>query len=164
MSLYSVDKLISEARQLAAEYRKTTGSPLPGISSEIARHDAIRLLGLKAVENGSGHDALGTGVREGKRVQIKGRVIQDDNQRGLRIGQIKVDQEWDSVVLVLLDKDYEPYELYEVDRHEVIDAGGDTSEKRSKRGSMTLARFLAISNLVWSREDGLLDDGVWVND
>lgn len=164
VSIYSVDKLISEARQLAAEYRKTTGSPLPGISSEIARHDAIRLLDLTAVENGAGHDAIGNGVREGKRIQIKGRVIQDDNQRGLRIGQIKVEQEWDAVVLVLLDAEYEPFEVYEVERDEVIEASAGTSENRSKRGAMTLARFKAISSLVWTREDGLLDDGVWVND
>lgn len=164
MSLYSVDKLISEARQLAAEYRRTTGGPLPGISGEIARHDAVRLLDLTLVENGASYDATGNGEREGKRIQIKGRVIQDDNQKGLRIGQIKVEQEWDSVVLVLLDSDYEPFEVYEVDRDDVVEASASSSQNRSKRGAMTLARFKAIASLAWTREDGLVEDGVWTND
>ncbi|NOX26690.1 MAG: hypothetical protein GXP21_00605 [Gammaproteobacteria bacterium] len=164
MSVYSVDKLISEARQLAAEYRRTTGGPLPGISGEIARHDAVRLLDLTLVENGVSYDATGNGDREGKRIQIKGRVIQDDNQRGLRIGQIKVEQEWDSVVLVLLDSEYEPFEVYEVDRDEVVEASANSSQGRSKRGAMTLARFKAIASLAWTREDGLTKDGVWINE
>lgn len=164
VSLYSVDKLISEARQLAAEYRRTTGSPLPGISGEIARHDAVRLLDLTLVETGVSYDAIGNGSRDGKRIQIKGRVIQDDNQRGLRIGQIKIEQEWDTVVLVLLDSEYEPFEVYEVEREEVIEASAETSKNRSKRGAMTLARFKAISNLVWTRDDGVVENEIWTND
>lgn len=164
VSIYSVDKLISEARQLAAEYRRTTGNPLPGISGEIARHDAIRLLGLTAVDNTAAYDALGSGRREGKRIQIKGRVIQDGNLKGLRIGQLKTEQDWDTVILVLLDNNYEPFELYEVERDEIIEANNDSSASRSKRGAMTLARFKAIGCLIWTREDGLIEDGLWVND
>lgn len=43
--LYSVEKLISEARTLAADYRNATGKTL-ALSSEIALHDAITLLEL----------------------------------------------------------------------------------------------------------------------
>jgi len=164
VSLYSVDKLISEARKLAAEYRRTTGNPLPGISGEIARHDAIRLLGLDAVENGVSYDAVGHGQREGKRIQIKGRVIQDDNVRGLRIGEVKAEQEWDAIVLVLLDSDYEPFELYEAERDEIIGSENDPASRNNKRGAMTLARFKVIAHLVWTREDGLIEDSLWVND
>ena len=93
MSLYSVDKLISEARRIAAEYRRTTGKPL-GISAEIARHDACTLLGLKAVQGpgGAGFDAIGQGAREGKRIQIKGRAIFDERKRTQRIGQLKMER------------------------------------------------------------------------
>ena len=176
MSLYSVDKLISEARQLAAEYRRTTGSPLPGISGEIARYDAMRLLDLTAAENGVSYDAVGNAQREGKRIQIKGRVIQDDNNRGLRIGQVKVEQEWDAIVLVLLDSDYQPFELYEADRDDIIGSENELASRTgprarstpgvrsNKRGAMTLARFKVIASLVWTREDGLIEDGLWVND
>ncbi|HUT41486.1 MAG TPA: hypothetical protein VM011_09110, partial [Gammaproteobacteria bacterium] len=67
--VYSIDKLISETRRLAAEYRRSTGQALP-VSAEIARHDAARLLGLTLCEPGTaGVDAIGTGNREGQRVQ-----------------------------------------------------------------------------------------------
>ncbi len=60
MGVYSVDKLISEARRLAAEFRRTTGKPLPGVSGEIAEHDAARLLNLKLCdERSGGYDAIG---------------------------------------------------------------------------------------------------------
>ena len=65
--LYSVGKLISEARKLAAEYRRTTGKTL-AISGEIARHDAITLLNLEPVEEGQGFDAVDT---EGQQLVIK---------------------------------------------------------------------------------------------
>lgn len=73
--VFAVDKLISEARQLAAEYRRATGQPL-GISGEIAQHDACHLLDLEPTTNRSdGFDAIGRGTRQGQRIQIKGRVI-----------------------------------------------------------------------------------------
>jgi len=164
VSLYSVDKLISEARQLATEYRRTTGNPLPGISGEIARYDAIRLLDLAAAENGVSYDAVGNGQRKGKRIQIKGRVIQDDNVRGLRIGQVKSEQEWDSIVLVLLDCKHEPFELYEAERDEIVGSENDTVSRSNKRGAMTMARFKVIAHLVWTREDGLMEDSLWATD
>ncbi len=78
MSVYAVDKLINQARVLASDYRKTMGKPLAGISSEIAEHDAVTLLDLELCQpRVSGYDAVGKGSREGKRIQIKARVIPD---------------------------------------------------------------------------------------
>ena len=73
---YAADKLIAQARQLAAEYRRTMGKPLPGISSEIAEHDAVRLLGLEPkASQDAGWDAVDPAT--GRRVQIKSRTIFD---------------------------------------------------------------------------------------
>ena len=96
---------MSEARKLAVEYRRTTGKPLPGISGEIANYDAARLLDLELVKDNApgGYDAIGKGKREGRRVQVKGRAILDEKKSGQRIGQLKLEQDWDSVVLVLMD-------------------------------------------------------------
>ena len=47
--VYSVDKLIEQARQLATDYKKMTGKPLPGVSNEIAEHDACKLLDLSLI-------------------------------------------------------------------------------------------------------------------
>ena len=104
MGVYAVDKLMQEARRLAAEYRRATGQPL-GISGEIAEYDAARLLGLEIIKDPSlGYDAVGHGAHEGRRIQIKGRVIFDERKQAHRLGQLNLDREWDSVILVLMDE------------------------------------------------------------
>lgn len=165
MSLYSVDKLMSQTRKLAADYRRATGQPLP-VTAEIANFDAASLLDLELVQPPpGGYDALGrSGEREGVRYQIKGRVIFDDSKGGHRIGQLKLDQEWDAVLLVLLDDEYEPFEIFEADRATIIEAVEEgASSRRSKRGAMSVARFKYIARLVWSREEGVVEDEIWDN-
>jgi hypothetical protein len=165
MELYSLDKLIAEARRLAAEYRRATGKSL-GLTSEIARYDAAHLLGLElvAAQEGVGYDALGRGRWEGLRVQIKGRAIFEEGRPGQRLGQVKTSQDWDLIMLVLMDESFEPYEIYEADRRAVVEAVDESREsKRSRRGAMSVARFKAVGRLVWSRANGLEDDGYWDN-
>ena len=158
---YAADKLIAQARQLAAEYRRTMGKPLPGISSEIAEHDAVRLLGLEAkASTEAGWDAVDP--HSGRRIQIKSRTIFDETKGGERIGQLKMNQEWDSVILVLMDEDYEPYEIYEALREDLAEFADASSRNRAKRGAMSVARFKIIGELVWDRVNGR-QAGVWDN-
>jgi len=158
MAVYDVDKLMTEARKLAATYRRATGKAL-GISTEIAVHDVIRLMKLIPAQPGTGgYDAIGTGPREGRRIQIKGRTLFSDKKGGQRIGQIKADQEWDSIMLILMDEDYEPQEIFEASREAIAEATADTSASRARRGAMSVARFRAIGKRVWSREGGPSDD------
>lgn len=160
MVVYSVEKLIAQAKQLAADYKKTTGKTLPGVSVEIAEHDAARLLDLDlCADRSAGYDAVGKG---GKRIQIKGRAIFDDSKSGYRIGQIKVDKPWDSIVLVLMNEDYEPFEIYEADREVILDVLGESSASQKKRGALSVSRFRIIADLVWTREEGLIG-GIWDN-
>ena len=163
MSVYAADKLIGQARQLAAEYRRTMGKPLPGISNEIAVHDAIRLLQLQPVEDNDsgGYDAIDPS-RDDKKIQIKSRTIFDERKSGQRIGQIKMEQTWDSVVLVLMDEDYEPYEIYEAERDELLRASERSSSNRARRGALSVARFKIIGRLAWDRDNGL-EAEVWDN-
>lgn len=164
MSLYSVDKLISEARRIAAEYRRTTGKPL-GISAEIARHDACTNLELEPQEDAAGYDAIGLkGEREGVRFQIKGRAIFDGKKGGQRLGQIKTDQDWDKILLVLMDENFETTDIYEASRDDMledIDEAGTSN--RQKRGAMSVARFKRLAHLVWNKDEGLIEDKVWDN-
>jgi len=158
---YAADKLISQARVLAAEYRRTMGKPLPGISSEIAEHDAVRLLNLesKASDEG-GWDAIDPD--NGDRIQIKSRTIFDESKSGQRIGQLKMSQDWDAVVLVLMDENYEPYEIYRAHRDDLTEFIGKSSSNRAKRGAMSVARFKIISELVWDSIGGQQEE-VWDN-
>ncbi len=162
MSVYAADKLIGQARQLAAEYRRAMGKPLPGISTEIALHDAVRLLRLEPVEKPQGGYDATDPARDHKRIQIKSRTIFDESKAGQRIGQIKVEQEWDSVVLVLMDEEYEPYEIYEAERDELLEYMEKSSSSRARRGALSVARFKIIGRLVWTRENGL-EGEVWDN-
>ncbi len=143
MTLYAVDKLMGEARRIAAEYRRTTGKSL-GISAEISRHDACRLLELEVEDSAGGFDAYD---KEGKKIQIKGRAIFDESKSGQRIGQIKLEQDWDALVLVLMDSDFQTTEIYRAEHNVVVDALEDST--RSKRGAMSVARFKKIAELVW---------------
>jgi hypothetical protein len=73
-----------------------------------------------------------------------------------------VDQDWDSVVLVLMDEEFTPTEIYEASREAVMDAMDEVQQsKRSKRGAMSVARFKNIAQLVWTAEEGKIDDEVW---
>lgn len=163
--VYDVDKLITQARRLAADYRRATGKTLPGVSVEIAENDAARLLGLELVEDRTqGYDAIGLADSnmEGLKVLIKGRTIFDESKSGQRIGQIKADKPWDAVVLVLMDEDYEPFEIYTGYREDLIEHLDDVSSRSKKRGAMSVARFKILSELSWTREDGL-EEAVWDN-
>ena len=158
---YAAEKLIAQARQLAAEYRRTMGKPLPGISNEIAEHDAVRLLGLEPNDsNEAGWDARDP--VSGQRIQIKSRTIFDESKGGQRIGQLKTSQEWDAVVLVLMDEDYEPYEIYQATREDLAPFLDAPSSSRAKRGAMSVARFKIIGELVWDSVSGGHDE-VWDN-
>lgn len=159
--VFSVDKLISEARHLAAEYRRTTGQPL-GISGEIAQHDACNLLDLEPVKDvDSGFDAIGRGERHEERIQIKGRVIFDEVKKNQRIGQLKVEQDWDRVMLVLMDENYETEAIYEADRDTLLEALNEQqTSNRNKRGVMSVAKFKNIADLVWTRDEGVIEDEI----
>lgn len=149
VSVYSFNKLMSEARKLAADYRHMTGNTLP-ISGEIARHDAATLLGMTLVEAGGGYDALD---HAGNRVQIKGRVQFDGQKSKPRVGQLRIGQNWDVAVLVLMDENYEPVEIFQM-THEKIKAlmEDGVGKRRIGRGAMSVARFRAAGECVWSRE------------
>lgn len=154
MTVYSIDKLITETRRLAAEFRRSTGQSLP-VSGEIARYDAARLLGLTLCDQRTGGvDALGNDQREGQRIQIKSRIMTTEKKTGARIGQLNPNGEWDTILLVIMDEDYEPTEIYEATREEVQEAMSDSS-KRNSRGALSVAKFKIISWLVWTRETGL---------
>ena len=82
----------------------------------------MRLLGLEVPPvRQSGYDAIRKKGREIERLQIKGRCVLSQKP-GQRLGSIDPRKEWDSVLLVLLDEDLEPMEIYEAQRAEVVEA------------------------------------------
>ena len=160
MSVFAVDKLITQARRLAKEYRQVTAKTLP-VTGEIAINDAIRLLGMAAAsELNCGFDAVLEYQQQRLRVQIKGRAIVNSKRSGHRLGQLKLEQDWDAIVLVIMDVDYETSEIYLAERETIMEA---INESKNKRGSISIARFKIIGELLWSAENGIENDGYWNN-
>jgi hypothetical protein len=163
MAVYDLDKLISETRRLAADYRRATGKSL-AVSSEIAKHDACVQLQLEPINNdeSGGFDAIGLQPPwKGLRIQVKGRAIFDEGKSGQRIGQLKLDKDWDAVVLVLMDEDFNPYEMYLAARHDILDAMEEDTSKRRNRGAMSVAKFKHIGHCVWTASEGRVSNDVW---
>lgn len=152
VDIVAVGKLINQVKAIAKEYRELTGRPL-GITGEVAEYEAARLLNLKLSNvRQAGYDA--TRLSDNAKIQIKGRVLFDKSKLGQRIGRIRLDCEWDSVMLVLLDADFLPVKIYEASRVKVEEAlTAPGSRARNERGALAVSKFISIANPVWSRDD-----------
>jgi hypothetical protein len=152
MTAERVMQILAETKRLAREYYDLTGKPL-GITGEVAEYEAARLLGVELTPaRWAGYDAIEQ--REGKpwRLQIKGRVILPGAKPGQRVGRIDITKDWDAVLLVLLDQDFEATAMYEADRRSVIEAlTAPGSRARNERGALGVSRFRAISRPRWRR-------------
>ena len=137
---------MSQTRSLAATYRKTTGQSLP-VTMELARFDAIRLLGLESIEE-SDDQAKGMIKGQSVHIQIKGRVIFSNKKSRQRVGQLNFSRQWDATLLVIYDSEYQPQSIYYATR----DLLEQQSNHENKRGSMTVAKFKAIGEQVWQAE------------
>lgn len=144
-------ELLSKAKKIAQEYRAITGKPL-GITGEVAEYEAARLLGVQLTSaRNCGFDAVRP--KDGKRFQIKGRCILTGNGARQRLGSIDVAKEFDAVLLVLLDSDFEAMEIFEADRAAVVAAiTAPGSKARNERGALAVQHFKRIGRSVWRRE------------
>ena len=158
MGVYDIDKLMAEARRLAADYRRATGKTL-AISGEIAVSDAVTLLGLEPAEAGvEGYDALRRTEHGAERLQVKARMLFDDTaRRPHRLGQLRIEQGWDAVLLVLMDENYDTIEIVEAPRAAIEESLAEATP--NKRGTLSVARFRNIGRRVWTREEGRVSDG-----
>ena len=151
MSVYKLDKLMEETRRLAAEYRRSTGTTLP-VSAEIAKYDAMRLLGLvPPAESERAVDALRESDMAVDKIQIKARVIFDAKKSGHRVGQLNLDGGWDSTLLVLMNDQYQTEAIYELSRAQLEQAiPAPEMLKKNARGTMSINKFKAVGELRWS--------------
>jgi len=151
MGVYSIEKLMTETRLLAANYYRTTGLVLP-VSNELARFDAARLLGFQEISPKlKGVDLIGVGNWEGLKCQVKARVVFKSEQSTQRIGQLNWSGAWDSILLVLMDADYQPTVVY-LSSRETLEANLAHGSKvaTNPRGAMSVARFKKVGDCLWS--------------
>lgn len=150
INLKELESVIAAAKAVAKHYRNLTGRPL-GITGEIAEYEAARLLGLRLADvRQDGYDAIRETGGVMRKLQVKGRCILDDSKPGQRIGAIRLEKNWDGVLLVLMDGDFEPLEIYEANRDAIEVALTEPgSIARNERGALSVSKFKSIGRRVW---------------
>ena len=142
---------MGEVKALAKEYFVLTGKPL-GITGEVGETEAAKLLGLELADaREPGYDAIKRVGNERTKVQIKTRRLAPGSNNG-RLGKIDKGKPCDTVMLVLLDENYDVTEIHEAVWQNVKDAlERPGSKARNEKGKLSLSQFKAISDVVWER-------------
>ncbi|GMR07215.1 MAG: hypothetical protein BMS9Abin26_0217 [Gammaproteobacteria bacterium] len=149
-NIKEIRNILKDAIDVAKRYKALTGKPL-GITGEVAEFTAASLLGLVLAEaRQAGYDAIQNKNGKEIKVQIKGRCLPENHKTGQRVGSIQLDKEWDTVVLVLLDHEFEPFEIYEAGRGPVTEAlSAPGSKARNERGALGVSKFKSIGKKIW---------------
>jgi hypothetical protein len=145
-------EILGEAKRLAQEYHRLTGKPL-GITGEVAEYEAARILGVELTPaRQTGYDALETRDGTERRLQIKGRRLLDNRKSSQQLGSIRIDKEWDAVLMVLVNQNFDAVEIYEAERDAVVSVlTAPGSKARNDRGAMAVSKFKSIGKLRWKR-------------
>ncbi|HHW4403466.1 TPA: DUF6998 domain-containing protein [Aeromonas hydrophila] len=150
MSVDPALEILAEAKKLVQRYRALTGKQL-GITGEVAEYEAARILGVELTPaRQAGYDAIE--IREGQpfRLQIKGRCVLEGSKPGQRMGSIDIHKEFDAVLLVLLDGDFEATAIYEAPQESAITAlTAPGSKSRNERGALDISKFKSIGAVRW---------------
>lgn len=137
-------------RSLAVEYYNVAGRPL-GVTGELAEFEAAEKLGLELADARTpGYDATRKVKGRIECIQVKGRRISGNNLYRGRVSKIDLGQPFDTVVLVLMNEDYEAMEIWEAPRDKVearLIAPG--SKARNERSQMGISQFVSIAEKVW---------------
>ena len=144
--------VLRSAKKLAQEYRRLTGKPL-GITGEVAEYEAARILGIElTTARQAGYDAVEKTNNGTRLLQIKGRCLLDNCKPGQRLGSIRAEKEWDAVLMVLLDQNFDATEIFEAERSAIVAVlTAPGSKARNERGAMAVSKFKAIGKLRWRR-------------
>ncbi|MDE2622692.1 MAG: hypothetical protein KGM83_05810 [Betaproteobacteria bacterium] len=148
-----IAEILDSAKVLAKRYRKLTGKPL-GITGEVAEFSAAQILNLDLSKaRQAGYDATRTIDGQVMKIQIKGRCMLSNAKQVGRIGKIKINNEWDTVLLVLMDEDLEVLSIHEAERSEIEKAiAAPGSKARTERGALSVNNFKKIGREIWNRK------------
>lgn len=145
-------RLLAKAKRIAREYREVTGRPL-GIAGEVAEYEAASILGLQLADaRQAGYDAIWRRRGRKDRVQIKGRCTLDGSKRSQRVGSIGLSKDWDVVLLVLMDGNFDTLEIHEAGREAIEKAlSAPGSKARNERGSLAVSKFKSLGRKIWPK-------------
>jgi hypothetical protein len=146
-----IEEILGEAKKLAQEYYALTRKPL-GITGEVAEYEAaivgVELTGARQ----AGYDAIERGKSSIRHLQIKGRCLLPNCKPSQRLGSIDATEEWDAVLVVVLDENFDATEMHEAERAAILAAlSAPGSKARNERGQLGVSKFNAIGKLRWRR-------------
>ena len=141
--IQKIGSVLECARLAAIDYYRITGKPL-GITGEYGEYIVAKRLKLKlAPARTPGYDATD---KAGRRIQIKARSIPSDKTLGgQRLGSIRLDQEWDIVLLVVMNECFEVRWIYEAKRKAIEAALEVLPDNRA----LPVLKFKSIGRQVW---------------
>lgn len=145
---HEIAEILERAKSAAIDYYQLTGKPL-GITGEIGEYLAAKHLGLDLADARTpGYDAIDA---QGRRIQVKARAIPSGKRlTGQRLGSIRLEHDWDVVLLVLMDELFEPKAIYEAARPSIEAAlTRPGSKARNERGALAITKFISIGCQVW---------------
>ena len=149
---HQLESLLEQIKDAAQEYYKLTGRPL-GVTGEMGEYWAAKLFGLKLeVVRFPGYDAIESIT--GKTVQVKARVVQKStNYSRETIGEFKLKQPWDTAMVVVLKKDFDPIAIYEASKTNVIEALSRPGSNARARGVLSIGEFrrYAKAEQIWPK-------------
>ena len=142
--------ILKRAKLLAHKYYKLTGKPL-GVTGEIAEYEAARILKVKLTQaRQPGYDAFELVGKRKRKLQIKGRCLQNNPKPGQRLGSIQTNKNWDAVLMVLLNEKFEATEIWEAKRSAILAALAEPGSKaRNERGALGVSKFKSIGKRRW---------------
>ncbi len=142
-------ELFKQVKILAKEYYELTGKPL-GVTGEVGEFEAARLLGVQLCgPRQPGHDGLRLSENGQCQLSIKSVRFPPSREASWRIGTIDLEAQWDAVLMVLLDLDFEPREIWEADRAALTALLGSRERTDPK-----VREFKKIGKCVWSKAAG----------
>lgn len=150
-----LEAILSDAKELAARNYKLTSKPL-GITGEMGEYLAAKHLGLQLADaRTAGYDAKDPS-RNNRLVQIKSRRVPNRNKLGgQKMGSIKCDSEWDTVMLVIMANDFDLESIHEAERSVIENLLCKTESKARKRGALAISEFLKHATQRWPLCDSL---------
>jgi curli biogenesis system outer membrane secretion channel CsgG len=145
--------VLAKVKQVARQHHKLTGRRLR-VTGEIAEYEVAIRLGGRGLEllrwRQAGYDATQKTNRKRKqRLQVKGRLVLDSSQSH-QVGAINLENEWDAVLLVLLDRNYDLTAIHEASRENIEEAlSAEPVSKARARGVLSVSKFKNIGVQIW---------------
>lgn len=142
-------EILPDIKRLAQEYKLLTGRPL-GVTGEVAEIEVTHLLGLTLADvRQPGFDAYEyIGTRK-VRYQIKGRCSGDGASKSQRLSRLRVETEWDALLVAQLDSALQVQSIYEVSRDRIERALTSSNSKALARGALSLSVAKRLGFLRW---------------